>query len=574
MSASPSSVTFAALGLERLDVLWRGQMRQECPSSVRDLFREMLGATGDRVPDAPAWPSGLTDDCTPFRFSVVFGGPSPEIQLHVEPLGAPPSLTSNAAAGLALTHALSAHGADLSAFERVRDLFLPDSPSGRFAIWHAAVVGVDRAPSFRVYLDPHARGEERSYALVEEALARLGLDHGWPAVAAAARRRPPRDDLRYFCLDLSANPRVELRLDHHDVSMTDLDGGAAQLCEALAGGRLSGVTPATCLTLAPGRPAQVSSVAYLPLRAAVESDRVARDRLRALMKQVGVPAEPYDRALEAFAHRPLEAGGGLHAGVSLERGAEGPRVCVHFAPEAFRCLPDVAPKTTSMRLHPPEEIVDIYERHSIANHPFLQRLRRNPIDPAVLWKLVVNIRAGIALHFSRRLAHVLARMDDLRIRSILAKQLNDELGDGDASRAHILLFDRLIAGLDVYRPAELPAELLAPGEEWSRRLEDIYSQRDAYEGVGAAMVIEIIGRQADCFIGDEFRRQEIVPKAALEWLDLHEMLEQEHSSESLDLARLVPHEGEALAAAWRGARDCGTCCWAFADGMYQLCYGG
>ncbi|HVJ89846.1 MAG TPA: hypothetical protein VM580_08575, partial [Labilithrix sp.] len=106
----------------------------------------------------------------------------------------------------------------------------------------------------------------------------------------------------------------------------------------------------------------------------------------------------------------------------------------------------------------------------------------------------------------------------------------------------------------------------------SDRLEDIYIAGDAYEGVGAAMVIELIGRQADCFVADEFRRQTKVPRSALTWLDLHEELEVEHSSESLDLARLVPRDARAMALTWQGAGKCAAATWAFMSDMYRLLY--
>ena len=88
---------------------------------------------------------------------------------------------------------------------------------------------------------------------------------------------------------------------------------------------------------------------------------------------------------------------------------------------------------------------------------------------------------------------------------------------------------------------------------------------------------EIIGKQGDSFMGDEFRRQKAVhksiPPAALEWLTIHEELELEHSDESMELAELVPADPKAIASAWRGARDCGAACWTVLDGMYKLCYG-
>src|SRR6185437_9392336 len=160
-----------------------------------------------------------------------------------------------------------------------------------------------------------------------------------------------------------------------------------------------------------------------------------------------------------------------------------PRVTVYLATEAFHTAiprvpnPPAAPPS-------PEAIVEHYERNSFALHPFFHRLRREPVNPGVLWLLMVNTREGMTRHFARRLASVVARVDDVRIRSVLARQLNDELGDGDASRAHSLLFDNLVDGLDPLKPADVPPDVLASGREMGRRLEDLYVRRDAMEGVG------------------------------------------------------------------------------------------
>jgi pyrroloquinoline quinone (PQQ) biosynthesis protein C len=86
------------------------------------------------------------------------------------------------------------------------------------------------------------------------------------------------------------------------------------------------------------------------------------------------------------------------------------------------------------------------------------------------------------------------------------------------------------------------------------------------------MVIEIFGKQVDCFVANQFRRQKDVPPAALTWLHLHENLELEHAEESLDLARLVPDTDAAREAVWRGARAVADAGWEFFDNMYRACW--
>jgi pyrroloquinoline quinone (PQQ) biosynthesis protein C len=220
----------------------------------------------------------------------------------------------------------------------------------------------------------------------------------------------------------------------------------------------------------------------------------------------------------------------------------------------------------------PEEIVARTEREPLHEHPFFRRLARSPLELANMWRLFANIRSGLSQHFPRRLAQVVARVTDERIRSLLAKQLSEELGDGDYGRAHLILFDRLLGGLDRHRPAAIDALDLEPGRVLEQRLEVPYADAEGLVGVGAAMVIEIFGKQVDCFVADQFRRTGEVPDEVLTWLHLHENLELEHADESLALARLVPATAAAHAAVWRGARAVAEAGWEFFDGMYRACW--
>jgi pyrroloquinoline quinone (PQQ) biosynthesis protein C len=189
-----------------------------------------------------------------------------------------------------------------------------------------------------------------------------------------------------------------------------------------------------------------------------------------------------------------------------------------------------------------------------------------------MWRLFANIRSGLSLHFPRRLAAVVARVTDERVRSLLAKQLDEELGEGNYERAHLVLFDQMLAGLSAYRPSDVDDLDLTPGRVLEARLELPYADPDGWVGVGAAMVIEIFGKQVDRFVAEQFRRQQQVPPESLTWLNLHESLELEHAEESLDLAHLVPPTDAAHAAVARGATAVADAGWEFFDHLYRACY--
>src|SRR5207248_355021 len=93
---------------------------------------------------------------------------------------------------------------------------------------------------------------------------------------------------------------------------------------------------------------------------------------------------------------------------------------------------------------------------------------------------------------------------------------------------------------------------------------------DPYEGVGALMVGEIFAKKMDRCLGDQIRRQDLVPREALTWLVIHETLEEDHANDSHELAALIPADAERVAAAWRGARAQWQALWDFLGGVAGL----
>jgi len=225
------------------------------------------------------------------------------------------------------------------------------------------------------------------------------------------------------------------------------------------------------------------------------------------------------------------------------------------------------------KLLPATEIVRRYEEDvKLADHPFFQRLGREPVSLPHLWLIMANFWEAIVHDFPARLARAVANIDDDAIRSIMVKQLNDELGEGDFSRAHKAMFRRLVAALDPHKMAGSDEQLLAPGRRFGQRLGQHLLSSDQWESVGAVMMIEVYGSQTDTRVGVEFRRQQQLDPSSLTWLHLHETLEVDHAGDSLKLARLVPAEGAQLESAWRGANGVVSASQEYFDGLYTLCF--
>ncbi len=581
--------SFHDIGREQLERLWAAIHASPVPESVSRAFALLVP---EGHPD-PTWPSFVSDDHSPYEFSVLLDGASAELRLMAEPLPAsgPVDLAATRAAGLALREVLRRElDVDFARLDAIADLFLPEDPRGTFALWYAASFDASGKIAWKAYVNPAARGRAAAPRLVEEALHRLGFEGAWATVTRAMTRGPVLDELRFFSVDLGRDPKARAKVYgfHHAATPAWLARVLAvvpgadterveRFCRTLTGGDgalAARRQPATCLAFVDGSPAPATGTLHVPVRAFAGSDAVAHARVLEALAVAEVPTGVYEGALAALATRPLAAGSGAIAWCALRTGGAHPKATVYLAPRALTDEPSHDGSAPHPAADDVRSVVEGIERDPVTEHPFFARLAREELNLAALTLFVLNIREAITRHFARRLASVVARVDEEPIRSMLCKQLNDELGDGDPSRTHRLLFERFAEGLAEWTPTSGLDALVAPGRAFGELQEELYLRRSAYEGVGATLVMEAYGKQADLALGREFRRKrEALPATVLEWLTLHEALELDHVDESLDIADLIPKGPKAILAA-RGAAELADGAWTFLDALYRLAFSG
>ncbi|WP_309890980.1 iron-containing redox enzyme family protein [Archangium sp.] len=590
MPGNPSTGTLITSGSRRLAGLARVLGFDEPSSQVmREVFLTLASSWGELpAGGAPPWLSDVCDDHSPYELSMAVDAEGPQLRVLVEPMDLPHSLEANRAASLRLHEVLARDfGLRLERVRTLEELLLPQRAQGRFVAWYSAALSPGQPLDFKAYFNLHVQGPGRAPRLTEEALHRLGFHAAWPTVASVlGRREVGEDELVYLALDVSSrsDARVKLYFRHHRATATFLDelcavarhhspGAVAEFCRDMAGGHegpYGGKGPVTCFSFTDPSDARPKAVTtYFPVSHHASDDREIRQRITEHLHKQGLASAPYLAALENCAHRPLEAGTGIHTYAAM-RWQGKPRMTFYFSPETYGMRQPTREPAPVEKVRPATELVEHFETHSIADHPFLARMSREPVRLDVLARILLNFRVGITQDFTRRLAWLTARVEDERIRSKLAKQLNDELGNGDYTRAHRGLFERMLGVVAPWAPPETD-EVLAPGRVLGAELERCYVKAEQYEGVGASLVAEVYGKQVDTFLADQFRRQSQLPPAELEWLHLHEALEVEHADESLDIARLIP-TGEASEAAWRGAKAVSTAARAFFDTLYRQCY--
>jgi DMATS type aromatic prenyltransferase len=558
-------------------------------ASIRSTFRLMMEPWGDRLlGDTRGWSSDVADDRSPYEFSVVLGGAEPELRFLVEPQGEEPSPASRWEANVHLARRLAREfDVPLERLHKVEMLFRPQRDAG-FAAWYSASFRAGCKPQYKIYWDAQARGRYLAEALCEETLWQLGFQKAWPSMTRAALCRGPAiDEPKYISLDLhrDGEARVKLYVRHHAATLADIEqvlatafdrsGEIARFCEAMMGHQGPYVTrpvfSCTAFTV-PEDSEPAARTLYVPIASYVPHDEEARRRITTYLQCRGLAGDLYEAVLGAFVSRPLAARGGLHSYVGLREGPHAPRVTVYLSPDTQPSQVPIMSSPLAIPREPAEAIVHRFEHEIVLrDHPFLVRLGREPVKLGALWLVMANFWEGVVHDFPKRLAHVAAKVHDDKIRCILVKQLNDELGEGDYARAHKPLFHNLVAALAPYRPSGDLDRWLAPGRTLYEALNRPLCAPEPYESVGAVMLLEIYGKQIDIRMGEEFRRQDQIDQDALEWLHLHEDLEVDHAGDSLRLARLIPHDdAAALEATWRGAEAVGAASREYFDHLYRI----
>lgn len=197
-----------------------------------------------------------------------------------------------------------------------------------------------------------------------------------------------------------------------------------------------------------------------------------------------------------------------------------------------------------------KELIHYCESKSLEQHPYLQQLKTQPADLAKVHHIIANAHP-FAANFCTMLAGLISRLEDPRIQSLLAKQLNDELGNGDYTKLHIRLYERMLESLAKFGAGN--SKPLSPGQRLKAEAARCFASENPYEALGAAMAGEIFAAQFDSWLGGELSRQTQLDLKSCDWYVAHEELEKEHAADSSTIAELIPPGEKEQAAVWRGA---------------------
>lgn len=351
-SPNGHSATLFERGADKLIALLAALDMRERSVEALDLLADLLGPRGQAdASAAPAWPSDVCDDHTPFEFSVSMTRGGADLRILAEALDETPTLTAATAAGEQATARLATRlGLPLERLHEVQALFESTTPQGLFSRWHAVELHGDEPPHVKIYLNPLVHGRERAAATIEATLRRLGFSDTSLDAISAVTARGHEDELKYFSLDLSSGDaaRVKVYVRHHGVSGVELEsalrhtrrysaGRAAAFCRTMSSGaeRFAGRPVFSCLAWSADDPCPSATI-YFPIASYVRDDAEANERTLRYLREIGIGTSTYDKAIAAFASRPLSAGVGMLSYVStkIEQGTD--RVTVYLSPEVYQ----------------------------------------------------------------------------------------------------------------------------------------------------------------------------------------------------------------------------------------------
>ena len=343
----PGAPSLAEYGSERLDALCAalgvsGDERRGAQAVFQIASEAWAQAP---IAEAPAWENDLTDDGTPFEFSVGFEGEKPELRLLFEPQSdvGPLSQHSSWHAGRALLGRLQARGlCDCSQLDHVLPLFEP-SPDylPRFALWLAAVLGEHGASLFKAYLNPEIVGVTHARGLVQRALERIGMPAAWSFVE---QRLADDTRLPYISLDLKPQQtgRIKLYATAANADAVErLGAGTSVLQVGVAccwlqtlthsKGPYSGRPILICFAFRPGASSPEATV-HVPIRNYAPHDEEALERTLSLLTPA--QGDQLEAATKALAKSPLRRSHGVLSYVSLRQAQSRVRVTTYLAPGA------------------------------------------------------------------------------------------------------------------------------------------------------------------------------------------------------------------------------------------------
>lgn len=344
---APITPTLGGLGRQQIEAICSALDIEDQTERALATFDVASSTWADRTIDQPPVKSDITDDSSPYEFSVAFDNGAPDLRLLVEAQASEGGLLDSWNAAWRLSEQLEQNfGASLASARRVASLFEPTVRGLTFSLWHAASFR-SKQPAFRVYFNPQAQGASQAMPNVLAAFETLGM----PGAAAWMKRQFAYGEHKplYFSVDLSNGPtaRCKVYLAHPGANADHIEsligrhgdhrpGDLGAFCRSMTGsdGDWTQRPPLTCFAFRGGSDVPYTVTLHVPIRCYAPNDAVALERISAEL--TSEQATAYQRAVRSLAHRPLDSATGIQTYASVRREGGRRRMTIYLSPEAYR----------------------------------------------------------------------------------------------------------------------------------------------------------------------------------------------------------------------------------------------
>lgn len=211
-------------------------------------------------------------------------------------------------------------------------------------------------------------------------------------------------------------------------------------------------------------------------------------------------------------------------------------------------------KTRQISLH--ERMRDIVLEHPAIHNDFLTRFSRGEATDSEFEGFAREF-----FHFSRTfpaiLANLLVNTPDEAEALELTKVLASELGDGDPSRRHELLFRKFLRSIGI-DPARVISEQVKPSTNaYLNGLWRLYGGRDHGRALGASFGLEnmAIPMWDQLLPGLKIVKERRLPQMDIEYFTFHRELESQHEDAMEEVTEIVGKDPASVKSFESGVRE-------------------
>lgn len=330
-----SNVTLGSLGKEKLERIYKVIGQENNIKEATQIF-DLMSEPWSEYSREIKWKNSLTDDVSPFEFSIVFKGSTttPIIRFLIEPQEFPLNKQSNWKAGLALKERIKQlPSVDVSKLDKVQNIFSPPTTQNiqsHFSIWYAAVLEPNN-PQIKVYLNPQICGEKNAPELVKKAFVALNSERAWKFISDRLSLSKNPSKILYFSLDLSTGDKARTKVYIANKSLKDIEAQLQGCLHYVPGSASKWVKILTNQDSFDKKPIQITynftsehdrpvPTIHTPIRSYTKNDEMAVERLskflspeqikilKAIITQISEASLKDEKALTYVSLRPSADG--------------------------------------------------------------------------------------------------------------------------------------------------------------------------------------------------------------------------------------------------------------------------